>query len=103
MKRLNPALTATAYWWLIVIPLKVVTPPTAEIALRAPYGRLPRVKITDLLLEVDASPGFGECFIHWRSGREANGRNVLLIVILADSINLGLTRMAETCRGASLR
>src|SRR3546814_2553318 len=37
------------------------------------------------------------------SGREADDRNALLTVILADGINLGLTRMAETCRGASLR
>jgi hypothetical protein len=61
------------------------------------------VKITDLLLEVDAWTGFSECFIHRRSGREADDRNALLTVILADGINLGLTRMAETCRGASLR
>jgi TnpA family transposase len=56
-----------------------------------------------LLLEVDAWTGFSECFIHRRSGREADDRNALLTVILADGINLGLTRMAETCRGASLR
>jgi TnpA family transposase len=36
-------------------------------------------------------------------GPEADDRNALLTVILADGINLGLTRMAETCRGASLR
>src|SRR3546814_8193419 len=52
---------------------------------------------------VDAWTGFSECFIHRRSGREADDRNALLTIILADGINLGLTRMAETCRGASLR
>src|SRR3546814_337710 len=78
-------------------------PPSTEICRRAAYDRLPRVKITDLLLEVDAWTGFSECFIHRRSGREADDRNALLTVILADGINLGLTRMAETCRGASLR
>src|SRR3546814_19630086 len=70
---------------------------------RAAYDRLPRVKITDLLLELDAWTGFSECFIHRRSCREADDRNALLTVILADGINLGLTRMAETCRGAHLR
>jgi hypothetical protein len=87
---------------LIISPLKAATPPATEIARRAAYDRLPRVKITDLLLEVDAWTGFSECFIHRRSGR-ADDRNALLTVILADGINLGLTRMAETCRGASLR
>jgi TnpA family transposase len=33
----------------------------------------------------------------------ADDRNALLTVILADGINLGLTRMAETCQGATLR
>src|SRR3546814_4070909 len=73
------------------------------MARRGAYDLLPRVKITDLLLEVDAWTGVSECFIHRRSGREADDRNALLTVILADGINLGLTRMAETCRGASLR
>jgi hypothetical protein len=55
---------------LIISPLKAATPPATEIARRAAYDRLPRVKITDLLLEVDAWTGFSECFIHRRSGRE---------------------------------
>src|SRR3546814_20178034 len=47
---------------LIISPLKAATPPATEIARRAAYDRLPRVKITDLLLEVDALTGFSECF-----------------------------------------
>lgn len=62
---------------------------------RMVYDRLPRVKITDLLLEVDGWTGFSECFTHRRSGRPAEDRNALLTVILADGINLGLTRMAD--------
>src|SRR3546814_5164959 len=45
---------------LIISPLKAATPPATEIARRAAYDRLPRVKITDLLLEVDAWTGFSE-------------------------------------------
>ena len=52
---------------------------------------------------MDAWTGFGDCFTHRRSGRPADDRNALLTVILADGINLGLTRMADSCRGASLR
>jgi len=61
------------------------------------------VRITDILLDVDAWTGFSDCFTHRRSGRSADDRNALLTVILADGINLGLTRMADSCHGASLR
>ena len=56
---------------------------------------LPRIKITDLLVEVDTWTGFSEQFTHLRSGLPTDDRQALLSVILADGINLGLTRMAE--------
>jgi len=88
---------------LVISPLKAVTPPIVEDQRRAAYDQLPRVKITDLLLEVDRWTGFTDCFTHRRSSRVADDRNALLTVILADGINLGLTRMADTCHGATLR
>jgi len=67
------------------------------------YDLLPRIKITDLLLEVDRWTGFSECFTHQRNGQPAENKAALLTTILADGINLGLSRMAEACRGATLR
>jgi TnpA family transposase len=40
---------------------------------------------------------------HQRNGQPAENKAALLTTILADGINLGLSRMAEACRGATLR
>lgn len=88
---------------LRISPLRAATPPEAEALRRRAYDALPRVRITDLLLEVDAWTGFSECFTHQRSGRAVEDRAALLAAVLADGINLGLTRMAETSRDVTLR
>lgn len=88
---------------LSVTPLRAITPPAVKAIKGALYDRLPRARITDVLLDVDTWTGFSECFTHRRTGRAVEDRAALLTCILADGINLGLTRMAETCRGATLR
>lgn len=88
---------------LKISPIRDRTPVAAEELGRNAYQALPRVKITDLLLEVDNWVGFSACFTHQRSGRPPEDRAALLTAILADGINLGLTRMAEACRGVSMR
>jgi TnpA family transposase len=88
---------------LRITPLKAETPPEAQRAAQDAYGMLPRPRITDLLLEVDGWTGFSDCFTHQRSGRSVEERAALLTTVLADGINLGLSRMAESCQGHSLR
>jgi len=70
-----------------ITPLRAVTPPEAAALKEDAYELLPRVKITDLLQEVERWIGFSECFTHQRSGRPADEKSVLLSAILADGIN----------------
>ena len=59
------------------------------------YRRLPEVRITDILLEVDAATGFTGAFTHLRTGAPCKDRIGLLNVLLAGGLNLGLSKMAE--------
>jgi TnpA family transposase len=63
---------------------------------------LPRIRVTDLLSEVAGWTLFTECFTHLRSGETVADPRVLMASLLADGLNLGLTRMAEACTIASL-
>ena len=62
---------------------------------------LPRIKITELLMDVDDWTGFTRHFVHLKDGEPVKDRTLLLSAILADAINLGLTKMAESCPGAT--
>ncbi|WP_158679995.1 MULTISPECIES: Tn3 family transposase [Deinococcus] len=58
-------------------------------------ARLPRVKVTDLLLEVNAWCRFTGAFLDLRNGKGVERHDHLLTALLADGLNLGLTKMAE--------
>ena len=86
---------------LKITPLDAVVPDTAQLLIDQAARILPHVKITELLLEVDEWTGFTRHFAHLKSGDLAKDKNLLLTTILADAINLGLTKMAESCPGTT--
>ena len=75
--------------------LTAAIPADADSMVLDLYGRLPAVRITDLLQDVDDDIGFTEAFTHLRTGVPCKDRIGLLNVLLAEGLNLGLSKMAE--------
>ena len=86
---------------LRLTPLVNAVPDEADRLIQRVSGLMPHVKITELLMEVDEWTDFTRHFTHIKSGVAAADKEVLLTAVLADAINLGLTKMAESCPGTS--
>jgi TnpA family transposase len=86
---------------MTITPHKKTAPHAAELLEEEACALLPHVKITELLLEVDRWCSFTRHFTHLRTDQPARDRAALLTVVLADTINLGLSKMAESCPGSS--
>ena len=86
---------------LRVAPLKAITPPQADKLDRIIDDLLPRIRITELLAEVDRRTGFASKFTELRSGKHHDNPNAVLAAILADATNLGIERMAEASKGVT--
>ncbi|MFW8975659.1 Tn3 family transposase [Klebsiella sp. R19] len=86
---------------LKITPLDAAVPDRAQALIDQTSQLLPRIKITELLMDVDDWTGFTRHFTHLKSGDLAKDKNLLLTTILADAINLGLTKMAESCPGTT--
>jgi TnpA family transposase len=84
---------------LKVARLPAAVPEAAEALVLALYDRLPAVRITDLLQEVDEDIGFTDAFTdaftNVRTGSPCKDRIGLLNVLLAEGLNLGLSKMTE--------
>lgn len=87
---------------LKISPIEKSTPPEAEALAKRLYAMLPRIRVTDLLAEVARWTQFPDCFTHLRTGETASDSRILMAGLLAEGLNLGLTRMAEACSIASL-
>ena len=82
---------------LKVTPLDAALPDAAQALIDQAAQLLPHVKITELLLEVDEWTDFTAQFTHLKTGDTVKDKTLLLTTILGDGINLGLTKMAESC------
>lgn len=86
---------------LKISPITNSVPEEVASEMRRVYALLPHVRITELLLEVDQWTGFSQNFTHLKTGEPSDEQSLLLTAILADGINLGLTKMAEACPEAT--
>jgi TnpA family transposase len=86
---------------LHVTPIKLVTPPEAEVLADRIEALLPRIRITELLHEVARDTRFLSAFTNFRTGDPCANENALLAAILADATNLGLSRMAQASQGVT--
>jgi len=86
---------------LSVTPVKANAPDEARSLDRAIDALLPRVRITELLREIDALTGFSSMFRELRSGKVHDNPSCILAAVLADATNLGLERMANASQGVS--
>jgi TnpA family transposase len=86
---------------LVITPLTNAVPKEVDGFSRKVHSLLPRIKLTDLLVEVDSWTQFTKHFTHLHSGEEVSDKVVLFSALLADGINLGLARMADATQGMS--
>ncbi len=86
---------------LKITPLDTIVPEAAQSLIDQIGVLLPRVKITELLMDVDDWTGFTRHFVHMKNGEPAKDRTLLLSAILSDAINLGLAKMAESSPGTT--
>ncbi|MEQ6375951.1 Tn3 family transposase [Bacillaceae bacterium S4-13-56] len=67
------------------------------------YNMLPRIKLTDLLMEVAHWTGFDEMLIHASTNRPPKGEEkvILMAALMAMGTNIGLTKMADATPGVT--
>lgn len=75
--------------------LSAAVPEEADELVLDLYDRLPAIRITELMQDVDTDIGFTETFISAQTGAPCKDQIGMLTVLLAEGLNLGLSKMAE--------
>jgi TnpA family transposase len=75
--------------------LSAAVPAEADELVLDLYDRLPAIRITELLQEADTDIGFTEIFTNAQTGAPCKDQIGMLTVLLAEGLNLGLSKMAE--------
>jgi TnpA family transposase len=94
-KLVEAAITAEG---LSISPIRREENDDVDDVARRLYGMLPRLRITELLAEVNGWTGFVERFGHLRTGAPSEENIGLMTALLADVTNLGLARMARSSK-----
>lgn len=79
---------------LVLTKLARKSPESTDELILSLYRKLPQIRVTDLLLEVDNDLKFTEAFTDIRTGSPCRDQIGLLTALLSDGVNLGLTKMA---------
>ncbi|WIX76715.1 Tn3 family transposase [Amycolatopsis carbonis] len=85
---------------LVISPLTAEDVPAEATALKAELTEmLPFAPIVSLLIELDKRTGYLDCFTHAgaKQTRTPELKRNLIAVVISNSTNLGLTRMADAC------
>ncbi len=79
------------------------TPDGAKEYSKSIYELLPKIKLTNLLMEVANWTGFEEQFTHASTGKAPKGdeKDILMATLIAMGTNIGLSKMADSTDGIS--
>ena len=83
---------------------KKVTPSEAEIYRKKLYSIIPKIRLSDLLIEVDSWTNFSQEFSHDSTGKppsEQERKNLFFAALLGLGMNIGLEKMAQSTPGIS--